>query len=81
MSSTPVATELQAWNHELEYSQHEPVSEHSSSNIGNVTDTPSGEMVIQELAPADGGRAAWGMLAAAFVFEALLWGKQPYLLS
>jgi hypothetical protein len=29
----------------------------------------------QALAPADGGLAAWRLLLAAFVFEALLWGK------
>ncbi|KAI1746632.1 major facilitator superfamily domain-containing protein [Xylaria castorea] len=28
----------------------------------------------QELAPVDGGSAAWRLLFAAFVFEALLWG-------
>jgi hypothetical protein len=28
----------------------------------------------QTLAPADGGPAAWRLLLAAFVFEALLWG-------
>ncbi|KAI1123813.1 major facilitator superfamily domain-containing protein [Nemania abortiva] len=28
----------------------------------------------QELAPVDGGSAAWKLLCAAFVFEALLWG-------
>lgn len=29
----------------------------------------------QELAPVDGGAAAWKLLCAAFMFEALLWGK------
>ena len=28
----------------------------------------------QSLPPYDGGRAAWSLLLAAFVFEALLWG-------
>lgn len=28
----------------------------------------------QELAPVDGGTAAWRLLLAAFMFEALLWG-------
>jgi len=27
------------------------------------------------LDPVDGGRAAWKLLLAAFVFESLLWGK------
>jgi hypothetical protein len=29
----------------------------------------------QSLEPADRGAAAWRLLGAAFVFEALLWGK------
>lgn len=29
----------------------------------------------QALAPIDGGSAAWRLLCAAFLFEALLWGK------
>ncbi|KAI0189912.1 major facilitator superfamily domain-containing protein [Astrocystis sublimbata] len=32
------------------------------------------EQAEQELAPVDGGAAAWKLLCAAFVFEALLWG-------
>ncbi|KAH6712061.1 major facilitator superfamily domain-containing protein [Leptodontidium sp. MPI-SDFR-AT-0119] len=32
------------------------------------------DVVIQQLLPADGGPAAWRLLIAAFVFEALLWG-------
>jgi hypothetical protein len=31
-------------------------------------------IVVQQLKPADGGPAAWKLLIAAFVFEALLWG-------
>ncbi|KAI1150388.1 major facilitator superfamily domain-containing protein [Nemania diffusa] len=34
----------------------------------------SGTGMEQELAPVDGGPAAWKLLSAAFVFEALLWG-------
>jgi len=33
-------------------------------------------VVVQQLKPADEGLAAWRMLIVAFVFEALLWGKQ-----
>jgi hypothetical protein len=33
------------------------------------------EITEQALAPADGGPAAWRLLLAAFVFEALLWGN------
>jgi len=35
-----------------------------------------GELTGQGLAPTDGGPAAWRLLVAAFVFEALLWGNQ-----
>ena len=33
----------------------------------------------QDLQPADGGREAWKLLAAAFVFEALMWGEDRIL--
>jgi hypothetical protein len=33
-----------------------------------------------QLKPADGGAAAWKALIAAFVFEAILWGRQRILL-
>lgn len=36
--------------------------------------TNSGGME-QELAPVDGGPAAWRLLFAAFMFETLLWGE------
>jgi hypothetical protein len=32
-------------------------------------------VVEQQLEPADSGAAAWRLLGAAFVFEALFWGK------
>lgn len=38
-------------------------------------DVSNAGRVEQELAPVDGGSAAWRLLCAAFVFEALLWGK------
>ena len=45
------------------------------SRPGNIADElPHGELTVQELAPTDGGPAAWRLLVAAFVFEALLWG-------
>jgi hypothetical protein len=34
--------------------------------------------IVQQLKPADGGLAAWRLLLAAFIFEALLWGKSFY---
>lgn len=35
----------------------------------------NGERVEQQLEPADGGAAAWKILCAAFMFEAVLFGK------
>jgi hypothetical protein len=35
----------------------------------------SENIAYQHLKPADGGRDAWQVLTAAFLFEALLWGK------
>lgn len=35
------------------------------------------EALAQQPIPADGGLVAWRVLLAAFVFEALLWGKHP----
>ena len=32
--------------------------------------------IEQQLAPADGGAAAWKVLCAAFTFEAVLWGER-----
>lgn len=39
-------------------------------DIENQASTP-----MQDLSPADEGLAAWRVLCAAFVFEALLWGN------
>lgn len=33
------------------------------------------EEMEQELAPVDGGFAAWRLLFAAYIFETLLWGQ------
>jgi hypothetical protein len=33
------------------------------------------EVASPQLQPVDGGSAAWRLLCAAFVFEALLWGE------
>lgn len=39
------------------------------------------ERVYQQLKPVDGGPAAWRLLIAAFVFEAILWGLFFFSLS
>ena len=43
----------------------------------SVHDTENAELNITEnqLKPVDGGLAAWRVLLAAFMFEAILWGE------
>lgn len=75
MPSTSVGSELQTWNQPAAHFQ-EPISEHSPSQLSddNIAAALGEDILIQQLAPADGGPGAWRLLAAAFVFEALLWG-------
>lgn len=47
----------------------------SSASSRPLNTETENEVMGQTLAPADGGPAAWRLLLAAFVFEALLWGK------
>lgn len=42
---------------------------------GSIVTAEDNAAVDQQLEPADGGRAAWIILCAAFMFEALLWGE------
>lgn len=46
-----------------------------------VGEPPNSGRAEQELAPVDGGSAAWRLLSAAFMFEALLWGKLRLLIG
>lgn len=45
------------------------------NHCGGVQDVEGRDIVIQQLKPVDGGPDAWRVLIAAFIFEALLWGK------
>lgn len=45
----------------------------SDTETGTETDDP--ERIYQQLLPVDGGPAAWKLLIAAFIFEAILWGS------
>lgn len=73
MSSITYASsvELQERSPQPARSYTEPISLYSSQN-GVSHDT---RVVQQHLEPADSGPAAWRLLGAAFVFEALFWGK------
>jgi len=50
-------------------------TDRSETPIVPTNNITSGETVIQELKPVDGGVAAWTVLITAFVFEAVLWGS------
>lgn len=47
----------------------------ASAQYDGITNVDEDAIVAQSLKPADGGLAAWRLLISAFVFEALLWGK------
>ena len=77
MSSTTSAPPLelqqrsQQQPHRITETHAEPVSSHLNPNALLLHNTE----FEQYLEPADRGLAAWRLLGAAFVFEALLWGK------
>ncbi|KAF7918149.1 uncharacterized protein EAE97_011920 [Botrytis byssoidea] len=50
----------------------EGISSTSDTEVELQAEDP--ERVYQQLKPVDGGPAAWRLLIAAFVFEAILWG-------
>jgi hypothetical protein len=73
-TTTTASIELGNWN------QNQPAVQATAASTSSTTINSSNEpydALIQELEPADGGPAAWRLLVAAFVFEALLWGKLP----
>lgn len=49
------------------------------NHYGGVQDVDGRDIVIQQLKPVDGGPDAWKVLIAAFIFEALLWGRHSQL--
>ena len=46
----------------------------SRANFGSHNEDAIEHVIPQQLKPVDRGRAAWTVLAAGFVFEALFWG-------
>lgn len=63
----------------------EPAEEHELAQLSeirgnaveiNVEEEEAAHSAAQSLSPCDGGIAAWRLLIAAFIFEALLWGAQ-----
>ncbi|CZT51492.1 uncharacterized protein RSE6_12641 [Rhynchosporium secalis] len=75
ITTSEISVELNRW------SQHLPIGGSINRQQMKVTPRRSGKILdpeenfmIQELLPVDGGAAAWKVLIAASVFEALLWG-------
>lgn len=63
---------------EVELENFAPTQELSHPEVPDVVEIRregSSEADGQTLEPIDGGWAAWRLLLAAFVFEALLWGR------
>lgn len=58
----------------LELDHVPTLTEHLRETTGDTLHTEAGQERDQSQASHDGGRAAWRLLLAAFVFEALLWG-------
>ncbi|KAH7383518.1 major facilitator superfamily domain-containing protein [Cadophora sp. MPI-SDFR-AT-0126] len=59
---------------ELQDRNPTPLSESVQEQPYDRENTHDIAIVEQDLPPADGGVAAWRLIAVAFVFEALLWG-------
>jgi hypothetical protein len=70
VSSQIESHELHAWPAS---SSRVTISEHAIQTPETGIPTEN-EQEISQLAPVDGGIAAWRLLGAAFVFETLLWG-------
>jgi hypothetical protein len=69
--------ELRAWPAS---SSRVTMSEHAIQTSTPEIEIPSeNEPEISQLAPVDGGIAAWRLLGVAFVFETLLWGTSVFL--
>lgn len=53
----------------------ERADESRVSDFAPHGDVVGDEVTAQSLPPYDGGKVAWRLLLAMFVFEALLWGE------
>ncbi len=60
--------------HELDVVVRSPVNETEAEE--QAAEPTNGQILL----PHDRGRAAWQLLGAVFVFEALLWGGRSYIL-
>jgi len=77
VSSQIESHELHAWPAS---SSRVTISEHAIETSTSEIEMPAeNEHEMSQLAPVDGGIAAWRLLGAAFVFETLLWGTSLFL--
>ncbi|KAL9039683.1 MAG: hypothetical protein Q9180_002379 [Flavoplaca navasiana] len=72
MATVMQSDAIELETHELPLSRRQNVTQQVSDSTGNSINH---EGVVQQLKPADGGIAAWKVLFAAFMFEAMMWGK------
>lgn len=70
------STELEIWHQVATQLQAHPVSEYPLTERRRYP-SQTNEIAEPNLKRIDGGPAAWGLLAAAFIFEALFWGPSP----
>ena len=68
------SVELNYWDQHLSTGSNNRQIEITPRRSEEISDPEEENGVIQQLLPVDGGAAAWKVLTAAFVFEALLWG-------
>jgi len=78
MSSTISAPSVEL-QQRFSQQQHQPTQGYDEIRISHLSQnevSQDSREVQQYLEPTDRGIAAWRLLGAAFVFEALLWGKE-----
>lgn len=57
------------------YQMQNPALEVNASGGGVQEEQSPHSQAAHSLPPCDSGKAAWTLLLAAFIFEALLWGQ------
>ncbi|KAI4274557.1 MAG: hypothetical protein LQ337_003854 [Flavoplaca oasis] len=74
MATVMQSDAIELETHETPLAHRQNVTQQVSDSIGDLINY---EGVAQQLKPADGGIAAWKVLFAAFMFEAMMWGESP----
>ncbi|KAH6664507.1 MFS transporter, MCP family, solute carrier family 16, member 10, variant [Halenospora varia] len=74
MTSTQPAIELETWDKSTRDRSTDRRPGIPPGASPRESETEGDDVIIQQLGLVDGGLAAWKVLIAAFVFEAILWG-------